>query len=343
MKHNILFLTLSYFCIAIQFCSAMENKNLPLVKQKNKNLPLVKQISSIDRNSAVKYGDSNILLAYNTNGCNTIDITKDKILQQLDTNSQKNIAINPAQTKVALIKYRSINFYDIKTGKLDTKLNFTNSSVESCYFDYENNVFISLYEFPTKQSTIQKYSYDGTYHGDIKFLHRIKFDVCGNHFLICVAQEKGLLSLYNTKNLAPYGKTLDLNCSPVSCYISPDGIAAVMHEDNTKISIVDLSKDTFTQKVISYPKDQRRFCDLIFFLKNKILAIGSTTHYLNALKPTLDYWDLATGTLISFTKLQEGSYIWDIDTEKHQTIMSIKYDTIYGIYSIDEIPTINNK
>jgi len=326
MKHNVLFLTLSYFCIAIQFCSAM----------KNKNLPLVKTIQDIECGSTVKYGNEKFLITNNTKGCKSINISS--VYQttiNLNPNLQNDIVINPNQKQVVLVKHDEINIYDIQTGVLEDRLYAnTDTTIKSCCFDRENNIFISVYNCMNQTSTIIKNPREDIYAKTIFFKGYIQWTVSGNNKILCVVGNSGSLSVYDTINLQQNTtKQIDLKNIPSLCSVSNEGMAAIVDEFYSKIFLIDLKEDNLSVKTISYPNG-RCFTNSMYFLNNKTLAVQSNKAPSNTVEPQLDYWNIITGRLTSSTQLQKGDCLWDIDTKNKQAIIYRGCNNTYGIYSL---------
>jgi hypothetical protein len=310
--------------------------------------PLVKYITSIKGDSSVKYADDNTLIVSNAKGCSSINIQADKIIKQFTTTSSHGVmAINTKKQIVALGKYNentyscdTLEIYNIVTGNKTCSFTQKSSSIQSLCFGPKDTIFIDSCDSIKMSDTIQNYNYvTNTNDGSIGFSNSLSFAVDLNNSIMCVAERNGEVSVYNTCNLQLPPKTLNLNCAIVGCAINPNGIAAIMHKLNTKISIIDLKQRILSSKTINYPKLERRFGDYLFFLKN-LMVVVSTLFDLSDLKEKLDYWDLETLKLVSSVDLTDGQ-MWDISPTQKEAIIELDGDIKYGIFSIST--EINNK
>jgi len=263
MKYTRFFAVFVCFLTIMQACIAMEYNS-------QSSLPFIKALGAIEPNSVVKYSDGNTILAYNDQGCKSIDIRADIVIKQLTNSMSCGMAINHNKQQVALAHYNNnkyffdtVAIYDIFTG--DRRWSVTeNSNINSFRFD-KNNIFIQL------SSSIKIYDYvNNAYRGIIPFPQNICFATVPSLSLMCVVERAlGKIHVFNTDNLKPLEKALDLNKIITSCQISPDGIAAIMHQNNQQISIVDLKENKLVGKIIAYPHEERRFDDILLFLPGK--------------------------------------------------------------------------
>jgi len=212
-------------------------------------------------------------------------------------------------------------------------------NIQSCFFDWQKDFLTDFYGKRTKNSIIRKN----------KLLSN-QWTICQGETIcaihptapiVClIEKQRGILELFDD-NVDPLNKPLVLDCIPETCSISSNGIAAILHKGQNKISLVNIIKETLTKTVITCP-DNRKFKEQLFFF-NSTLAAESTISAQDDYKSCLHFWNIITGKCIFSLNLLKNSSFGDINFKEKEILLKYNNDNDqkYALFSI--APALKNK